>query len=278
MNNLYINYLKGTKMSENTIKSYTSHVEEMLNYISKNEKEITYSDLMNWQFSISHMSASTVNLKISSVQSYFNFLTKIGEIQTNPASSLERVKNNQKEKQHVSSEDMKLIIKNMYTTEGKAIVALMAATGLRYSEMANITLEQYYNALATDSSIIILGKGNKERKIYINETVKNYINIYLSKNYKDKSNSDKLFVNTSASALRKSLIRAATKANLPYASSISPHWLRVFCATNAVEHGVDLGTVRDVLGHSNIAITSRYIKSCDKTIKNVMTQDMIFGG
>lgn len=277
MNNGYINYLNASKKSENTIKNYTRHINEMLNIIKKDEAEITYADLMNWQSEISNCAPATLNLKISAVMSYFKYLYRIGVIKENPAINLEKVRNNPKEKDYVSAEDMKAIIKNMYTAEGKAIVALMASTGLRYIEMANITLEEYKNALATDRSIVIVGKGNKERKIFVNDIARYYIDNYLSKNYKNSRGTDKLFVSVTESSLRKSLIRAAKKANLPYAEKVSPHWIRVFFATNALENDIDLATIRDALGHSNIAVTSRYVKSCDKKVKNVMSRDMIFG-
>ena len=277
MNNGYINYLNASKKSENTIKNYTRHINEMLNIIKKDETEITYADLMNWQSKISNCAPATLNLKISAVMSYFKYLYRIGIIKENPAINLEKVRNNPKEKDYVSAEDMKAIIKNMYTAEGKAIVALMASTGLRYIEMANITLEEYKNALATDRSIVIVGKGNKERKIFVNDIARYYIDNYLSKNYKNSRGTDKLFVSVTESSLRKSLIRAAKKANLPYAEKVSPHWIRVFFATNALENDIDLATIRDALGHSNIAVTSRYVKSCDKKVKNVMSRDMIFG-
>lgn len=277
MNNGYINYLNASKKSENTIKNYTRHINEMLNIIKKDETEITYADLMNWQSEISNCAPATLNLKISAVMSYFKYLYRIRVIKENPAINLEKVRNNPKEKDYVSAEDMKAIIKNMYTAEGKAIVALMASTGLRYIEMANITLEEYKNALATDRSIVIVGKGNKERKIFVNDIARYYIDNYLSKNYKNSRGTDKLFVSVTESSLRKSLIRAAKKANLPYAEKVSPHWIRVFFATNALENDIDLATIRDALGHSNIAVTSRYVKSCDKKVKNVMSRDMIFG-
>ena len=276
MNDSYIDYLKAMQKSDNTIRSYLTHINEMLSIIGKNENEITYVDLLNWQKNISNNSSATVNLKISAIQNYFKYLRKIKVIDENPAIELERVKTHSKEKVYVSPDDMKLIIKNMYTTQGKAIVALIASTGLRFQEMANITLDDYKNALATDRSIIVIGKGNKERKIYVNDSTKMYIDTYLSKEYKNKRGTDKLFVSADESSLRKALIRAATKANLPYAKDISPHWLRMFFATNSMEHGVDLATIRDALGHSNIAITSRYVKSCDKKIKDVMSKDMIF--
>ena len=276
MEKTYIDYLKAMQKSENTIKSYVTHITEMLDVIGKPEEEIKYIDLLEWMKKISVNSPATVNLKISAVKNYFKYLKKIEKINSNPALELENVKNNPKEKQYVSANDMKAIIKNMYTAEGKAIVALMASTGLRYIEMANITLEEYKNALATDRSIVIVGKGNKERKIFVNDTARFYIDQYLSKNYKNKKGTDKLFVTADESCLRRSLIRAANKANLPYANNISPHWIRMFFATNSLEHGVDLATIRDALGHSNIAVTSRYVKSCDNKIKNVMSQDMIF--
>lgn len=277
MESSYISYLEAMHKSENTIKSYNTHINEMLNIIGKNENEIKYVDLLEWMKKISNNSPATINLKISAVKNYFKYLRKIEKIESNPAAELEKVKDNPKEKQYVSAEDMKSIIQNMYTAEGKAIVALMASTGLRYTEMANITLDEYINALATDRSIVIVGKGNKERKIFINDSARFYIDQYLSKNYKNKKNTDKLFVSADESSLRKSLIRAAKKANLPYAEKVSPHWIRVFFATNALENDIDLATIRDALGHSNIAVTSRYVKSCDKKVKNVMSRDMIFG-
>lgn len=278
MDYTYIAYLKAIQKSDNTIKSYSTHINEMLNIVGKPENEIKYVDLLEWMKAISSNSPATINLKISAVKNYFKYLKKIEKIESNPALELEKVRNNPKEKQYVSSQDMKSIIKNMYTAEGKAIVALMASTGLRYTEMANITLEEYKKALATDRSIIIVGKGNKERKIFVNDTAKFYIDNYLSKNYKNKKGTNKLFVTADESCLRRSLIRAANKANLPYANSISPHWIRMFFATNSLEHGVDLATIRDALGHSNIAVTSRYVKSCDNKVRNVMSQDMIFDG
>ena len=277
MYNDYISYLIAMQKSENTIKSYVNHINEMLKIVEKEEKDITYSDLLHWQASLANNSPATVNLKISAVKSYFKYLKRIRVINENPAEELEKVRNNPKVKQYVSADDMKTIIEKMYTAQGRAIVSLMASTGIRYSEMASITLDQYKTAIHGNRAIIIIGKGNKERTIYINHSSEKYIEEYLSKNYKNKNNKENLFVTVDESALRKSLILAATKANLPYAKEISPHWLRVFWATNAIENGIDIATIRDALGHSDISVTSRYVKSCDNKVKQAMVQDFIFG-
>ena len=129
MNTNYVIYLKAMQKSENTIKSYISHINEMLVIVNKKENEITYSDLLNWQSLLSSNAPSTINLKISAIKSYFKYLKKVGEINNNPAEDLEKVRNNEKVKQYVSSEDMKKIIEKMYTSQGKAIVSLIASTG-----------------------------------------------------------------------------------------------------------------------------------------------------
>lgn len=277
MYNDYVSYLIAMQKSENTIKSYVNHINEMLKIVGKEEKDINYSDLLHWQASLANNSPATVNLKISAVKSYFKYLKRIRVINENPAEELEKVRNNPKVKQYVSADDMKTIIEKMYTAQGRAIVSLMASTGIRYSEMASITLDQYKTAIHGNRAIVIIGKGNKERTIYINHSSEKYIEEYLSKNYKNKNNKENLFVTVDESALRKSLILAATKANLPYAKEISPHWLRVFWATNAIENGIDIATIRDALGHSDISVTSRYVKSCDNKVKQAMVQDFIFG-
>ena len=134
-----------------------------------------------------------------------------------------------------------------------AITTLFLNCGMRLSELVGIDLKD----IAWDEcQLNVIGKGNKERTIYVNKLAEYYINEYLSKNYKNKNNKNNLFITADESSLRKSLILSATKSNLSYAKEISPHWLRVFWATNALEKGIDLATIRDALGHSNISITS----------------------
>ncbi len=277
MNKKFMDYLYASKKSENTIKSYTAHINSMLETVNKPENEITYADLLAWQNSLSNKSSATVALNIAAIKSYFKHLQLLGEIDNDPAKNLEKTTVHNKEKNKIPVEDMRKIIDNLYTAQSKAMVALIASTGMRYAEAASITLQQYKDAIEHNTySIKIIGKGNKERTIYINAMAQKYIDEYLNKHYKNGKATDKLFVSIDPSSLRKSLILAGKKANLPYAEQLSPHWLRMFWATNAHTNGVDLATIRDALGHSNIAVTSRYIKSCDDDVKNAMFQDMIF--
>ena len=67
MNKEYVIYLNNGRKSENTIKVYTKYVQQMLDYIGKDEKEITWEDLMKWQSSLSILSSSSVHLQTAAV-------------------------------------------------------------------------------------------------------------------------------------------------------------------------------------------------------------------
>lgn len=70
----YVNYMKSEKMSENTIRGYTNHINQMLNMVNKPESDITYLDLVNWKAEISNLASATVANKVAAIKSYLVFL------------------------------------------------------------------------------------------------------------------------------------------------------------------------------------------------------------
>jgi len=281
MNNTYINYLKGQQKSTNTIDSYVRYIDECLAFIGKDDSEITYADLIRWQNNFSNLSSATINLRIAAVKSYFKYLRKVGFIAQNPAEEMENVKVNNKVKRYVPASDIQEMVKIISNYRDKAIIMLVASTGLRFSEMQSITLDDYYKAKATDGSIVITGKGNKERKVYISHEVDKYIQNYLATEpYRECEN---LFVSERGNPINLTVFDrfikgAAKRAGLPYWEDMSAHWLRVFFATNKNENGVDLKTIQEALGHSDVTTTMRYVKINDTGVKNTMMTDTIFGG
>ena len=181
MNKTYIDYLIANRKSENTVATYTRHIQAILNFINKPDNEITYTDLLTWQRSVSNLSSSTVALQINAIKSYFNYLENVGVIKDNPASKLTLPKVKNKVKPYCTSEMVSNIINNARSPRDKAVLSLVASTGLRMSEMATITMKQWedmkrYNA----RNITIVGKGDKERSIYINDMVMNAIDEYIA--------------------------------------------------------------------------------------------------
>lgn len=265
----YIKYLKGSHKSNNTIEAYKKDIIHFLSFVNKKEEEIEEKDLINWQDHISSLSSATIARKIVSIKNYFNFLYECKYISYNPTSILKSPKVQNKEKQYISPEEIKKMIECARTSRDKAILLMFVTTGVRVSELVNITLEEYY----TSREIKIVGKGNKERTIYINDATKEAIDKYLKERRPD--NCDKLFASFQggkihSNNLSQTLKKIALKAGLDCWKEISNHWLRMCAASIQAENGTPVNVIKDMLGHSSLAVTSRYIKSSKNAVKDAI--------
>lgn len=278
MNKTYIDYLIANRKSENTVATYTRHIQAILNFINKPDNEITYTDLLTWQRSVSNLSSSTVALQINAIKSYFNYLENVGVIKDNPASKLTLPKVKNKVKPYCTTEMVSNIINNARSPRDKAVLSLVASTGLRMSEMATITMKQWedmkrYNA----RNITIVGKGDKERSIYINDMVMNAIDEYIahkkrSEKYLFESNGGKVMDDSN---LNKMIKKTAQRANVPFWNDMSCHTLRAAFATIASDKGVPVAVISSALGHASLTTTTKYIKTCQEQINETMN-NMIF--
>ena len=278
MNKTYIDYLIANRKSENTVATYTRHIQAILNFINKPDNEITYTDLLTWQRSVSNLSSSTVALQINAIKSYFNYLENVGIIKDNPASKLTLPKVKNKVKPYCTTEMVSNIINNARSPRDKAVLSLVASTGLRMSEMATITMKQWedmkrYNA----RNITIVGKGDKERSIYINDMVMNAIDEYIahkkrSEKYLFESNGGKVMDDSN---LNKMIKKTAQRANIPFWNDMSCHTLRAAFATIASDKGVPVAVISSALGHASLTTTTKYIKTCQEQINETMN-NMIF--
>lgn len=272
MLNSYLNYMRAEKMSANTMRAYSQHINQMLDYIGKNETEITYLDLIDWKASISDLSSATVANKIAAIHNYFQFMLNAGLITDDPSKNIKRPNNiKNKEKPYISEEDAKLLVDYARTERDKAMFRFLLSTGVRFVEMANVTIEQYKNAMATDRIIALsVTKGNKGGNIYINESTQAAIDRYLRQREDDcpylfASFRDNQLSDNSVSHTIKT---AARRAGLPYWNELSCHCLRAACATIMSDKGVPVATISKVLRHSSLSVTTRYIKSSQDNINN----------
>lgn len=272
MINAYVNYMKSEKMSENTMRSYTTNINQMLDAVGKPEDEISYLDLVNWKASIANQASATIAIKVAAVRSYFQFLADAGIIGADPSKNLKRPSNvKSKEKPYMSEEDAKKLVDYARTPRDKAMFKFLLSTGVRFCEMANITLEQYKTAIATDHIVPLdVTKGDKGGNCYINESTERAINQYLR--LRD-GNSPYLFVSAQGKQLCDNSVSHAIKttacrAGLPYWNDLSCHCLRAACATIMSDKGVPVATISKVLRHSSLTVTTRYIKTSQDNINN----------
>lgn len=272
MLNSYISYMKAEKMAENTQRAYSQHINQMLDYVCKDETEITYLDLIDWKASIADMSSATVANKIAAIHSYFQFMLNAGLIADDPSKNIKRpnqVKN--KEKPYISEEDAKLLVEYARTERDKAMFRFLLSTGCRFIEMANVTIEQYKNAIDSDRVIsLTVTKGNRGGSIYINESTQTAIDRYLRTRHDDcpylfASFRDNQLSDNSVSHTIKTTAR---RAGLPYWNELSCHCLRAACATIMSDKGVPVATISKVLRHGSLSVTTRYIKTSQNNVNN----------
>jgi site-specific recombinase XerD len=248
-----------------------------LDYIGKPESEITYMDLVNWKNTFTNLKPNSQNIRISAIKNYFAFLKKSKVIEENPADGLEKQKIRDcdvKQKPYIEAHYLRDMVNHARTIRDKAIILLFATTGLRVSELTNLTVEQYINLDGLDGrELAIVGKGNKVRRVYINDEVKEMIDNYL--NTRPKSNYNNLFLSyyggpIHSNNLSQTLKNVAKKAGYPMWKDICNHALRSAFATTKAEQGTPLTTIQASMGHSKLETTLIYIKRNQNAINSAM--------
>lgn len=252
-----LNIYLGTLRSENTKKSYGKDLRYMLSYIGKEENEITLVDLLGW---VNHMkennnSTATIARRVGSAKRYFEFLSDMDLIETNPAKKLKAPRIVNKVEPPLTSEDVNNIIASATNPRDKAIVAMLASTGMRISELINITLSDFEG-----SDIHIVGKGSKRRVVHINDKTMGYIKAYMVVR---KDGVDNLFVSNqhtkmNPDSVNKTLKKLANKAGID--KNVHNHSLRHLWATCMLDNNVPLERIQLCMGHSDISVTTRYAK------------------
>ena len=260
----YLCYEK--KFSHNTITAYIKDVKDFQNFLNENQtkisSEINYSFIRQWIVNLSENKYSkiSINRKIASLKSYFNFLVNIGKIQSSPLKAHKNLKGSSKIVIPFSEEEIKKLFDNFETSKindrDKLIIEIFYSTGIRRDELINIKIVDIF---FDNAMIKIVGKRNKERMIPIlpklSEQMMNYINkndpkIYLFEIGKSK----KISVSTVYRIINKYFRSVSTKVK------ISPHVLRHTFATHMLNNGADINTIKEILGHSSLSSTQIYTK------------------
>ena len=251
--NLYL----GTLRNENTKTSYGKDLKSMLNFINKDEVDITLADLLSWVNNMQNNgnASATIARRVGSAKRYFEFLYDMEIIKTNPTKKLKAPKIVNKVEPTLTSQDISDIIECATNPRDKAIVATLASTGMRISELINITLDDFEG-----NDIHIIGKGSKRRMVHINDKTMGYIHDYLSVR---KDGVDNLFVSNQHTPMHPNnvnnmLKKLANKAGVD--KNIHNHSLRHLWATSMLDHNVPLERIQLCMGHSDISVTTRYAK------------------
>ena len=279
----YLNYIKyEKKLSKNTIESYKFDLTNYYNYLTKigiySVKDISLSDINNYLKKINQegLSAKSIARHITTIREFHKYLVKIKKVSEDVSLNIENIKQTKKIPVVINQDDMSKILdvnlENPFKYRDKAMLELMYGSGLRVSELVNLTV---YSIDLENDSILIEGKGNKERIVPINRYAKKAILEYLEvRNSLIKPKNgipDLLFLNNHGKGITRhgfNLILKNILKDNDINTNITPHTLRHTFATDLLNNGADLRSIQELLGHSDIVTTRIYTHALNNKIKN----------
>lgn len=222
--------------------------------------------------------AATRARKTSTLRIFFKYLTsQIHLLETNPAEMLESPKVKSSLPKHLSLEDsleLLSVVDGPNKERDYCILTLFLNCGMRLSELCGLNLSD----IRSDGTLRLLGKGNKERIVYINDACEAAIKAYLAVRPNDAVNfndRNALFISRNKRRISNKTVQHIVKTYLEKAGlggqGYSTHKLRHTAATLMYQHGnVDIRVLKDILGHSNLGTTQIYTHISDKQIKNAI--------
>ncbi|TAD86967.1 MAG: hypothetical protein EAZ99_19165 [Alphaproteobacteria bacterium] len=275
-------------LSKHTVSAYKIDLQHAKNFFGAEAlvREISKEDVINYVSylrSVSKHSMSSVKRRYSTVKQLFQFLEEIGTIEQSPCY---RLKLKLKLPLTLPKSVPRSLISAIISTAERNVevnrsyddllllvmIIILLLTGIRIGELIGIKID---DITLEDGSIMINGKGSRERKVYITtDRAIEMLNSFLVQREEVIGNSRHLFVSISGRKLttdsaRRRLQSLVTEAGIQ--SRITPHMLRHTAATFLIEAGVDIRVVQKLLGHSSIITTQIYTHVTDSSLRSIIT-------
>lgn len=272
-------------LSKNTIYSYLQDLIAFSNFIGE-EYEINQIENINKEHIHLYLKelsktncTNSISRKLVSLRMLYIFLVKENIVKENLMSSFTLPKRDKKLPIVLSQEEMieildGIIVCDAISSRNRCMVELLYATGMRISELLNLTLKDLNIKMGF---IKVIGKGNKERMIpigsYVGEILEQYINDYRAEfNIKNDS---LLFFNKHGQRLSReefySILQTIVNST-SITKKVSPHTFRHTFATHLLENGADLRSIQELLGHSDISTTTIYTHISNQKIRSEYQQ------
>jgi len=276
----FINYLLiDKKYSNNTLASYDNDLSKYISFMVKNKiklKDIKREDILNYikYLKENNINQKTISHNISVIRSYYKFLITEKYLKNTPTEFIELPKIKKSLPNVLSIKEVDLLLDinltDNFSYRNKAMIELLYATGLRVSELVNLTID---NIDLNECLLRTIGKGNKERIIPVGENaiyyLKEYLLYYRSSMLKDDVNNYLFLNNHGKKMTRQGFFKIIKKIAFEKGikKDISPHTIRHSFATHLLEYGADLRSIGEMLGHSSVATTEIYTHISNEKLK-----------
>lgn len=286
MNDLILKFIDEIKYEKNyselTVKGYETDLYMFLEYLNENDiknyKSVDYQkirDYISYLYELDYNN-KTICRHISAIRSFFKFLKINDYIDDNPCTLVSNPKLDKRLPKYLNFEEIEKLLNafdnnNYLGLRNSLILELLYSTGIRVSEITNIKLK---DISLSNKTIIIDGKGNKQRIVYFGSICLNLLKKYIDSSYPilNQNNSDYLLLSKTGKKINEREIRKVVDDASSIAGikiKISPHVLRHTFATHMLTEGADLRSVQELLGHENLSTTQVYTHLTNEKIRNV---------
>ncbi|MGL4911928.1 MAG: site-specific tyrosine recombinase/integron integrase [Romboutsia sp.] len=254
--------------SEKTLKYYKLTIDNMLNQIDKRITEIETEDLRKFLCNYSdqsNCSKVTVDNIRRIISSFFSWLEEENYILKSPSRRIHKIKTGKVVKDIYSDENLEIIRDNCIEIRDLAIIDLLNSTGIRVGELVKLNISDInFN----ERECIVLGKGDKQRKVYFDARTTIHLQNYLGNR---NDNNEALFVSLlrpynrlNISGVEIRLRQLGKRLNI---TGVHPHKFRRTLATRAIDKGMPIEQVQHLLGHSKIDTTLQYAMVNQSNVK-----------
>lgn len=281
---MYQDYLEFQRQyAQNTIKSYTTDINNLINFLNQED----LGDLLSvsnriGKFYVTHLynryTPKSILRKISAVRSLYEFLIEEEIMSKNPFEFVVLPKVSRKLPKFVYPKEMIDFLNNIDTSKAigkrnKAIFELLYGSGLRAQELVDVKIKDFDYV---NKTLLVHGKGNKERIVPIHDTSIQTIQHYImfgrpELSLRSEEDSTFLFLNFRGTQISKRGVNLILEKELETQAStlkISPHSFRHSFATHLINNGVDLRVVQELLGHESLSTTQIYTKVSKEKLKS----------
>lgn len=273
--------------STHTVNGYIKDVKDFAKYLKDNKLASSLVDVKRSRTCSYYVSelvkkgyeARSINRKISSLRTFYNYLVKEGIIDLNYFKEVENVKTPKKLPTFVDETDMYTILDSIDTKtdlgfRNRVLLELLYATGMRISEVCSLEISQlnFYN-----NTIKVNGKGKKDRIVILYDSIANdlkrYVDYTRSNLLSISGNTEirNVFINYKGTILTTRGVRKIINTVIDHCAvnkHISPHMIRHSFATALLNNGADLRIVQELLGHENLQTTQIYTHVSTENMKN----------
>lgn len=222
-------------------------------------------------------SAKTVGRRLASVKSFYKYLIKTEVVENNPSNYVKTPKTTKPLPNYIDEKMIEALMEappanTVAGMRDRAILELFYSTGIRLSELINITFKKIdFNG----NLLKVIGKGNKERLIPFGDQAMKAMERYIAKSGRSLKTADKnapLFVNSKGERISQRTVQRSVNMYLRLVTEgehLGPHTLRHSFATHLLDRGADLRAVKDLLGHSSLSSTQIYTHVQPERMKKI---------